>query len=1485
MRRRNLHQAKLGLSLILLIFCQRINAQNCPPGTPPVVINEIHYNPPNAQDPGDWLELYNPTGITIDLSAYQLKDNGGTYTIPNGTMLAPDAYLVLARNTLAFAAVYPGVTNVIGPIPFGFSGSGETLRLLTDAACVLDSVRYDDQFPWPASADGNGPSIELINPNLDNALAASWVASPVYNGTPGSPNAGAFDPCDPTPPSLIITEINYNAPPPIDAGDWVEIYNPNSSTVDLSAWRLSDGGGLFSLPLGFSIAPNSYLVIVQDSAAFQAQHPSVSNFVGNFPFGLSANGDQLILSNATGCAVDGVVYEDGGDWPNIPDGNGPTLALTNIFLDNDLATSWGTEWNVGGSPGATNTIRPDPCWPVPAPNLLISEVNYQSDTINANAGDWVEIHNPLSTSVDISLYQLRDESGSGFFIPSGTILPAGGYFVLVEDSALFRAQYPSVNNFAGPLGYKLSNSGQKLRLFTPNYCKADEFTYNDLPPWPLAPNGLGYTLSLSNGVQTNDSLSDWAASANIGGTPGGPNLLAPDCVGSPPGLVINEINYNSHSSFDQGDWVEIYNPTANPVDLSGWVFMDETNGFVIPAGITLGPDQYWVLVEDSVLFSTQHPTVSNFVGPLGFTLKGSGEHIFLLDPAFCEADQVEYEASAPWPRGPAGNGPSLSLLDASLDNSLPGAWQPSAANGGTPGQPNIGEDPCAIAFPAIVINEIHYNSEPSFDPSNWIELYNPTAAAVDISGWELHTDSAFYVFPNNSTIAADGYLMLAENTFLFSFQFPGASPYLGPMGFGLDNAGERLLLYSKTYCLIDSVKFNDKSPWPVLGDGKGPSISLRSADLDNALGDNWVASPGNGTPGKANLPEPCVPGRIEEGLVLWLKADAGTGALIAGDPVQNWVDQSAAAHDFVQLSSGAQPLYVPDAPGFNGNPALYFDDENDGMLSSLEISNPYTLFVVYNLETFPQGPATAVDAGSNWYLGPYNQKHSFSAGTLVGDGDNIQTGDTRPVVAVAANTGFFSQFYLNGVSNTEGFATGAPGLINLGASGSQEAPLGGYIAEVIAYDRALNVGERRDVETYLSTKYGITINTEQHRFVHDADFSNNLIGIGRDSLQCFLQTSSKSFERDPILRLSIAEDSLAEEAFVYLSHSGSGMGEDTDPNNLPAGILARNRRIWQVASYDNTRSVQLSFDLSGLGYSLSNLNEFVLLVDGGTNFQNSKILARDYYIEGENVIFPHVWLEDGDHISLARREVISLDLRVWLDGPYESASQLMRDDLRVLDLIPRTEPYDAMTGYERVGDGGEGILRQEVLAQSGSTAIVDWIWIELRDQIDTSLVHSARPALLRRDGKVVDMDGESPLAFPDLMPDQYFVLVRHRNHLGAMAALPLNLTVNAVFADFSSLPMYGDNAQRVLGNGHKGLWMGDANSDGQVIFQGGFSDVSAIFIKVLTASQNATFARDYVLNAYDPADLNMDGQVIFQGSNADVTQLYLRILSYPDNTT
>jgi len=154
-----------------------------------LVINEINYNSSNTFDPDDWVEFYNPHPYELDISGWEFKDENDlhSFVFPEGTAIDPEGYLVLCVDTAAFDSLFPDVENYIGPTGFGLEGNGELIRLFDESGTIIDTVLYDDNDPWPTEPDGNGPTLELINPTLDNALAESWAAS-ALNGTPGEEN-------------------------------------------------------------------------------------------------------------------------------------------------------------------------------------------------------------------------------------------------------------------------------------------------------------------------------------------------------------------------------------------------------------------------------------------------------------------------------------------------------------------------------------------------------------------------------------------------------------------------------------------------------------------------------------------------------------------------------------------------------------------------------------------------------------------------------------------------------------------------------------------------------------------------------------------------------------------------------------------------------------------------------------------------------------------------------------------------------------------------------------------------------------------------------------------------------------------------------------------------------------------------------------------------------------------------------------------------
>ncbi len=203
-----------------------------------IIINEIHYNPDVKTDPGEFVELHNNGTNAVNLAGWAFTD-GLDYTFPS-TNLAPGGYVVVAQNP-AFLQTKYGAAGALGPFnPDGSSGlasRGEKLTLRNAAGQIEDEVDFQLGFPWPTVGDsttpGNGNSIELIHPALDNDLAGSWRTS--GSGAGGTP--------------LVNTTLLAAA------GSWKYLKGTNEASVPTTLWRqpaFNDSAwSVGTLPIGY----------------------------------------------------------------------------------------------------------------------------------------------------------------------------------------------------------------------------------------------------------------------------------------------------------------------------------------------------------------------------------------------------------------------------------------------------------------------------------------------------------------------------------------------------------------------------------------------------------------------------------------------------------------------------------------------------------------------------------------------------------------------------------------------------------------------------------------------------------------------------------------------------------------------------------------------------------------------------------------------------------------------------------------------------------------------------------------------------------------------------------------------------------------------------------------------------------------------------------------------------------------------------------
>jgi hypothetical protein len=199
-----------------------------------------------------------------------------------------------------------------------------------------------------------------------------------------------------------------------------------------------------------------------------------------------------------------------------------------------------------------------------------------------------------------------------------------------------------------------------------------------------------------------------------------------------------------------------------------------------------------------------------------------------------------------------------------------------------------------------------------------------------------------------------------------------------------------------------------------------------------------------------------------------------------------------------------------------------------------------------------------------------------------------------------------------------------------------------------------------------------------------------------------------------------------------------------------------------------------------------------------------------------------------------------------------ATTNLMTSDLKLVPNFPLSDPYDAAplnTVFVHVASGPTATTTSTVVNTAGNNAVVDWVFIELREGTSgSSTVAYTRAALLQADGDIVDVDGSAVVAFPNAVAGNYFVGIRHRNHLGFRTDAKVAVSSTTPFLDFTNgsqvlygiTPVVPINATRSAMNG------GDSNKDGSID-----SSDSTVW-----EAQNGAFD-DYSLNA----DYNMDGSV------------------------
>lgn len=315
-------------------------------------VSELMVNAENSIDGGDWMEIHNLLNVPLDLSSYAVRDSNflHVFNIPLSTVIPANGYLVVAQDTAVFNAQYPNVNNVIGNLGFSFNNNGETLQVINHSGNVVDEISYLTTYPWPLGTDGEGRSLEFEGSGLNPSDPNSWFAGCVA-GSPGE----AYFVCD---SSVVVSEINYKSFAGADAGDWFELHSTLDTDLDISNWKVSDGGvtGGYTFPQGTILAAHGYAVVAEDANLFNAIHPDVTAIQAPMGFVLGGT-DDILVYNESQVLQFSVSYRNVSPWTTEPNGFGKTLELLSTT---DLMNE-AYNWFAGCPFGSPNTAYDPTC--------------------------------------------------------------------------------------------------------------------------------------------------------------------------------------------------------------------------------------------------------------------------------------------------------------------------------------------------------------------------------------------------------------------------------------------------------------------------------------------------------------------------------------------------------------------------------------------------------------------------------------------------------------------------------------------------------------------------------------------------------------------------------------------------------------------------------------------------------------------------------------------------------------------------------------------------------------------------------------------------------------------------------------------------------------------------------------------------------------------------------------------------------------------
>lgn len=770
-----------------------------------VVFNEIMYHPATNEPGMEWVELRNQLAVDVDISGWSL---GGAiqYTFPSNTIVPGGGFVVVALSPQTLGAVL-GTTNLFGPFTGRLGNNGDRLELRNNSGRLMDAVTYGVEDDWPVAPDGSGASLAKLDRDGPSDRPDNWRASEQIGGTPGADNFPFYMN---TAPDFSLLSIDaawkYHdggqdlgaawRQPGFDDASWPARVGMSNRPIDT---LFSTGLGADGRPLSAGALDPHYRIVaaaqgpVNTNAIVMANHPnwlpndSASVWIGVVSSG-SANVNAGNYDYRTSFVLDRYLL--------------PTVRVNlTVAVDNDLTavllngastgitysgfTAWsGTFTLTSGFVPGTNTLE------FRTVNAGTSANPHGFRALLSGSGLTINTDPPLATGR--STYYFR----TAFVLnrdPAHTVVTLRA---VVADGAVFYLNGTEVyrhNMPAGPISYS-----------TPALSDVPAPTYSNPVSLPTGSLVRGTNVLAVEVHQATGGTEGAVLGVEVWARP----LPVPE-----PTLAFNEVLGSTNAGF----WLELINYGTNALLLDGWriVHDADTDHTYVFAGPGL-------VLEPGALLAVTAQT-------LGFA-PDSGDKLYLVSPdgdRVVDGVVVKKRTRGRYPDGT-------------------GRWLNPALP--TPGASNL-----FVFRDEIVLNEIMYHPPLRFEtnspvpqawPESWVELFNRSSNAVDLTGWALDGGVRYHFSPGQ-TIPPGGYLVVAEDAAFLRTLYPDV-PIVGNFAGRLSRRGERLVLLDPTGNPADEVQYFDRGDWPGYADGGGSSLELRDPNADNAAPQAWAASDESG---------------------------------------------------------------------------------------------------------------------------------------------------------------------------------------------------------------------------------------------------------------------------------------------------------------------------------------------------------------------------------------------------------------------------------------------------------------------------------------------------------------------------------------------------------------------------------------------------------------------------------------------------------------